>query len=142
MATEILVFQMKSDYCVFFGLLTLYEHYSCLQTLRCSDWWRNHEGVFCHPLNHSPSNSKEKTTRQTENHSQFFRRNGIYTPVHILWPFDFCDGFKSWFWNWVKCYGHYLLVYKWPILRPVLYPDFISIFILILSWFYVDKMSF
>ena len=108
----------------FCGLLRLYEHYGSLQTLQCSDWWRNHEGsfwrnhegVFCHPLNHSPSNSKEKTTRQTENHSQFFRRSSIYTPVHILLPFDFFDGFKSWFWKWVKCYGHYLLVFKWPIL--------------------------
>ena len=101
MATEILVFQMKSYYfLIFCGLITLYEHYGSLQTLRCSDWWRNHEGVFCHPLNHSPSNSKEKTTRQTENHSQFFRRNGIYTPLHILLPFDFFD---SWFWKWVKC---------------------------------------
>ena len=59
------------------------------------------KGFFViHSITHHPTR-KKKTTRQTESHSQFFRRSSIYTPVHILLPFDFFHRFKGWFWNWV-----------------------------------------
>ena len=49
------------------------------------------KGFFViHSITHHPTR-KKKTTRQTESHSQFFRRSSIYTPVHILLPFDLFD---------------------------------------------------
>ena len=48
------------------------------------------EFFVIHSITHHPTR-KKKTTRQTENHSQFFRRSSIYTPVHILLPFDLFD---------------------------------------------------
>ena len=94
--TEILVCQMKSDFfCVAFSHYMNITVVSKLCDAQIGEEIMK-EFFVIHSITHHPTR-KKKTTRQTENHSQFFRRSSIYTPVHILLQFFyFFDGFKSW----------------------------------------------